>query len=69
MKKPDESFFVKISAPAERALKNIGINSALNLSKFTRKEIMQLHGMGPSTLPKLDEVLRQNSLTFKPTDQ
>jgi hypothetical protein len=65
MSKQSDSFFVKISAPAQRALKSVGINSAHDLAKFTRADISRLHGMGPGSIPKLEEVLGQSGLSFK----
>jgi hypothetical protein len=35
------------------------------LAKFIEKEIINLHGMGPGTLPELHKVLKVNGLSFK----
>ena len=55
----------KLSAPALRALLNAGIFNLVSLSKYGEKEVLQLHGMGPSSLPKLREALRKKGLDFK----
>ncbi|ANH82102.1 hypothetical protein A8C56_14970 [Niabella ginsenosidivorans] len=64
-RKPENSLFVSISAPARRALEAKGIDSAAKLAVLSEKEILALHGMGPSTIPKLKAVLRKQGLQFK----
>ncbi|MGG0586031.1 RNA polymerase alpha subunit C-terminal domain-containing protein [Priestia megaterium] len=63
--KPDNGFLLMLSAPARRALENNGITSLQQLSKFGEKEILQFHGMGPASLPKLRTALQANGLAFK----
>ncbi len=58
-------FFVKLSAPATRALKSIGINNVQQLSEFTAQEILALHGMGKTSLPALRACLIERNLSFK----
>jgi predicted RecB family nuclease len=65
-RKPKDSFLSSISAPARRALERENIKSLEDLAKCTEKEIINLHGMGPSTIPKLKEALKNNDLFFKP---
>jgi len=36
------------------------------LAKYSEKEIMQYHGMGPASLPKLRNALQEAGLSFKP---
>ncbi|MED3959122.1 RNA polymerase alpha subunit C-terminal domain-containing protein [Priestia aryabhattai] len=64
-RKPDNGFLSMLSAPARRALENNGITSLQQLSTFSEKEILQFHGMGPASLPKLREALKNNGLAFK----
>lgn len=66
-RKPMEGFQSILSAPARRALEQAGIHSVKDLSRHSEKEILQLHGMGPSSLPKLKEALKKEGLTFKAT--
>ncbi len=54
-----------IGAPARRALEREGIKTLEQLAKYSEKEILSLHGMGKSTLPKLQKLLTDNDLTFK----
>lgn len=63
--KPKQGFLSKISAPARRALEREDIISIEKLSTFTEKEILSLHGMGKSTIPKLYEALTKAGLVFK----
>ena len=55
----------KIAAPAQRALQSAGISTLKQLSKISRKELMQLHGMGPNAVAKLEEALKANGLSFR----
>ncbi|MGF9966250.1 RNA polymerase alpha subunit C-terminal domain-containing protein [Bacillus rhizoplanae] len=65
-RKPDNGFLSLLSAPARRALENNGITSLQQLSNFSEDEILQFHGMGPSSLPKLKTALQTNGLSFRP---
>ena len=56
-----------ISAPALRALLGARINSLVNLAKYTEKEILTLHGVGPSSIPKLKRALQSKQLSFRKT--
>ena len=58
-RKPNSGFLSRLGAPAKRALENNGITTLEKLSKFTEKEILQLHGIGPSSLPKLEAALEE----------
>ena len=62
---PTEGFLSKLSAPARRALKREGITTLEKLAKFTEVEILNLHGIGPSSIPKLQLELSSLGLTFK----
>jgi hypothetical protein len=57
--------FPKISAPALRALQNAKIKTLKDLAMWSEREILALHGMGPSTLPKLRQALKGEGLAFK----
>ncbi|MCZ2259949.1 RNA polymerase alpha subunit C-terminal domain-containing protein [Sporosarcina sp. G11-34] len=65
-RKPDEGFLSTLSAPARRALEHHRITTLQQLSTFTEKEILQFHGIGPASLPKLRASLRGSGLSFKP---
>lgn len=60
-----ENVFPKISAPARRALENSGITTLQQLSKYTEAEVLKLHGLGKSVIPKLQTALKEKGLGFK----
>ena len=61
---PNE-FLSQLAAPARRALESQGITTVSTLSRWTETDIRKLHGMGPSTIPKLRAALKQAGLKFK----
>ncbi len=64
-RKPKDSFLALISAPARRALERENIKTLEDLAKWSEKDIVNLHGMGPSTIPKLKMALSEYNLSFK----
>ncbi|MEY3239253.1 MAG: hypothetical protein RIR11_691, partial [Bacteroidota bacterium] len=64
-RKPKDNFLSSLGAPARRALEREGIKTLEQLAKYSEKEILSLHGMGKSTLPKLQKLLTDNDLSFK----
>ncbi|MDR9744447.1 RNA polymerase alpha subunit C-terminal domain-containing protein [Paenibacillus taichungensis] len=64
-RKPKEGFLSLLSAPARRALENQGITTLQLLSQYTEKDILKLHGIGPSAMPKLRQALEEEGLSFK----
>ena len=64
-KRPKQGFLAELSAPATRALESAGIKSLKQLSAYSEKEILKLHGMGPGSLPKLNHALQAAGLSFK----
>lgn len=56
--------FTGLSAPAKRALLNAGINDLRKLSKYTEEEILSLHGVGATAIPKLKKALVSAKLSF-----
>lgn len=55
----------KTSNPANDALNHFGIYYLEELTKYTEKEILALHGMGPKALRILKEALQEKKLQFK----
>ena len=55
----------KTSAPAQRALESAGITSLKQLTKVTKEELLQLHGMGQKALGILREALKTKGLSFR----
>lgn len=56
--------FPGISAPAQRALTSAGITDLKKLSNYTEEELLHLHGLGPSSIPKLKKALASAKLSF-----
>ena len=63
--KPESGFLSIISAPARRAMEGEGIDTLEKLSTYSEKEILSLHGIGPSSIPKLENELKTRGLAFK----
>lgn len=63
-RKPGDGFMSVLSAPARRALENAGILTIEQLAGCTRKELLSLHGFGPSAIPKLEAELSKQGLSF-----
>ena len=64
-RKPAVGFLSALAAPARRALENAGIDTLIKLSKFRESDILNLHGIGPSAIPKLRPALKAKNLDFK----
>lgn len=64
-RKPDSGFLSGIPSPARRAFENLNITSILELSTFSEKEILELHGIGKNAVSKLRDILKNNKLQFK----
>lgn len=56
-RKPDSGFRSELSAPARRALEGKDITTLSKLAQYSEKEILDLHGMGPSSIPTLRKSL------------
>lgn len=63
--RPETGFLSLLSAPARRALVNADIISLTVLTTYTAKQILTLHGIGPSTIPILRAALAKQGLNFK----
>jgi len=58
-------FLASLGSPARRALENAGIKTEKELSGKTEAETLKLHGMGPSSIPKLRAALKSKGLSLK----
>ncbi|SOC06451.1 RNA polymerase alpha subunit [Ureibacillus xyleni] len=63
--RPDHGFLSKLSSPARNTLVREGIDTLQKLSKYTEKEILKLHGIGPTSLPLMRSSLEEEGLSFK----
>jgi hypothetical protein len=64
-RKPKDNFLSLLGAPARRALENAGIKTPAQLARYTEVAILKLHGMGPGSIPKLKQALKDKGLSFK----
>jgi DNA-directed RNA polymerase alpha subunit len=64
-KRPVDGFLALLAAPARRALVAAGITTLHQLSKKTEEDLLKLHGMGPSSIPKLKAALKEKKLSLK----
>lgn len=63
--KPKSGFLSKLSSPARNALVHEGIDTLKKLSKYTEKEILKIHGIGPASIPIMRTSLEEIGLSFK----
>lgn len=64
-RKPDTGFLSVVAAPARRALEHAGIKTLAGLSAWNEDELLELHGMGPGSIPKLKKALKNGGFSFK----
>jgi hypothetical protein len=64
-RKPKDGFLSLLSAPARRALEHEGLTSLSKVSKYSEKELEQLHGMGPSAIAKVKLLLKSAGMNLK----
>ena len=60
---------LKPENPARRALAEVGITQLRQLTRFSEKELLKLHGVGPKAIRLLREALATQGLDFAPPDQ
>lgn len=60
--------FPKLGAPALRALANAGITRLKDLTHWTEADLLRLHGIGPSAIPKLRQALKDTRLQFRKSE-
>lgn len=54
----------KLAKPAQRAILNAGISTIEQLSKFSEKEVSEIHGIGKNAIIIIKQTLHENGLTF-----
>lgn len=57
---------IGLAAPARRALINAKLIKITDLKKISEKNLMALHGMGPSSLPIIKREMKKFKIKFKP---
>ncbi len=56
--------FPSIAAPAFRALDRIGIVKLADLTRYSEKDLLALHGFGPKALKILRQALQEKGMSF-----
>lgn len=64
MTHPNAAAFPPVGGPALRALANAGIRSLSQLAKWTERDLLELHGMGPKGVRMLREALEAEGRRF-----
>jgi hypothetical protein len=64
---PNDAEWIRIglAAPARRALVSAKIYKISDLQKFSKEEVMELHGMGKSALARLQRIMVAKKIKFK----
>jgi len=65
--KPDTGILSILVAPARRALQTAGIKSVDQLPTWTENDLLKLHGIGATTIPKLKKAMKAKGYTFART--
>ncbi|HEY9059899.1 MAG TPA: hypothetical protein VIO64_05245 [Pseudobacteroides sp.] len=58
----------KLAKPAQRAILNAGISTIEQLSKYSEKEVSELHGIGKNAMIIIKKTFYENGLTFSNKD-
>jgi hypothetical protein len=64
----EAELFDFLPAPAKRALKGAGIISFKKLSNWTEASLLELHGFGPGSIPKIKKKMKSLGLELKKSD-
>lgn len=64
-KEKSQDYFIDVAAPARRALQSANIYKIEDFTKFSEKEIKELHGIGKNALNKICNILNINNIYFK----
>jgi DNA-directed RNA polymerase alpha subunit len=60
----EKSQLPKTSEPAARAFGLAGINSLEEMTKYSEKDLLKLHGVGPKAIRILKEEMAKKGLRF-----
>ena len=63
--KPKTGVFADMASPVRRALDHAGIKTLKQLARHTEKEILNMHGVGPSSMPLFKKKLKDAGFSFK----
>lgn len=57
--------FRMLTAPARRAFENTGIETLEQLQQYSSDELLNLHGIGKTSIPKIIQLLNEHGLHLK----
>lgn len=60
-----QAFYQILNSPARNAFLKEGIDTLQKLSQFTEKEILNLHGIGPTSIPIMRAALEEEGVSFR----
>ena len=63
-RKRDHELPDHLSQPVIRALNSVGVTRVANVSRFTRSEILALHGIGPKSIGPLEEEMERAGVSY-----
>ncbi len=66
-RKPEKGFLAALGAPARRALEGAGLTTLAKLARKSEAQVLELHGMGPGSMPALRKALKAEGLSFRKT--
>lgn len=55
----------KLAKPAQRAIRSLGITTIEQLSKYSEKQVIELHGLGKNAMNIIKQTLNDNGLFFR----
>jgi hypothetical protein len=62
---PKQGIFANIGAPGRRALTAAGIYTVEDLTKWSKKELLNLHGLGPNAANKIEYIVKTKGYKLK----
>lgn len=58
-----------IGRPANAALMSIGVTTLAQIARMSKRELLDLHGVGPKAIRLLEEALIEQGLGFRDADR
>lgn len=59
-----DNLLQRLAKPAQRAIQSVGVTTIGQLTKFSEKEISELHGIGKNAMNTIKQTLNENGLAF-----
>ena len=58
-----------IGRPANSALLSIGVTTLAEIARMSKRELLELHGVGPKAVRLLEQALTEQGLSFRRGDR